>query len=195
MPDQNWSSSVEGCDLRDTTSTRQMSSARTGLSSESRPLVERSADVRADDQATASSSLVHPPLLVRPSPRVPLDGRPSGSVATKAQRLGRSASHHRRAQDRPRAQRHGRLLRGRAEPRHDGDERLGRGRAGVVAEPAGPPRRSGRTADGPRLVTGRAATGDERERLWARWREIDKNLDAYAARRSQETAVVILEPR
>ena len=35
-------------------------------------------------------------------------------------------------------------------------------------------------ADGPRLVTGRAARGEERERLWSRWREIDKNLDAYA---------------
>ena len=49
--------------------------------------------------------------------------------------------------------------------------------------------------DGPRLVTGRAARDDERERLWARWQEIDKNLDAYAARRSNETVVVILEPR
>ncbi len=46
-----------------------------------------------------------------------------------------------------------------------------------------------------RLVTGRAATGDERERLWARWREIDQNLDSYAARRSRQTAVVVLEPR
>jgi deazaflavin-dependent oxidoreductase (nitroreductase family) len=50
-------------------------------------------------------------------------------------------------------------------------------------------------ADGPRLVTGRAAEGEERDRLWARWREVDRNLDAYAARRSTETAVVILEPR
>ncbi len=50
-------------------------------------------------------------------------------------------------------------------------------------------------ADGPRQVQARAAHGEERERLWARWREIDKNLDAYAARRSTETAVVILEPR
>lgn len=48
---------------------------------------------------------------------------------------------------------------------------------------------------GPRRVTARAAEGDERGRLWARWREIDKNLDAYAARRSTQTAVVILEPR
>jgi deazaflavin-dependent oxidoreductase (nitroreductase family) len=48
---------------------------------------------------------------------------------------------------------------------------------------------------GRRDVTGRAAQHEERERLWARWREIDKNLDAYAARRSTETAVVILEPR
>jgi F420H(2)-dependent quinone reductase len=51
------------------------------------------------------------------------------------------------------------------------------------------------TADGPRQVTGRAARSDERERLCARWRQIDKNLDAYAARRSMQTAVVVLEPR
>ncbi|MGB5759899.1 MAG: nitroreductase/quinone reductase family protein [Acidimicrobiales bacterium] len=49
--------------------------------------------------------------------------------------------------------------------------------------------------DGHRLVTARAAVGDERDRLWARWREIDDDLDAFAARRSGETAVVVLEPR
>jgi len=49
--------------------------------------------------------------------------------------------------------------------------------------------------DGTREVTGRAAHGAERERLWARWREIDRDLDAYAARRPSETAVVVLEPR
>ncbi len=49
--------------------------------------------------------------------------------------------------------------------------------------------------DGHRLVTGREARDAERDRLWARWQEIDKNLDGYAARRPRETAVVILEPR
>lgn len=49
--------------------------------------------------------------------------------------------------------------------------------------------------DGHRLVTGRAALGEERERLWARWREIDEGLDAYAARRSTPTDVVVFEPR
>jgi len=49
--------------------------------------------------------------------------------------------------------------------------------------------------DGPRAVHGRAATGDERDRLWARWATYDEGLDAYAARRSRQTAVVILEPR
>ena len=44
-------------------------------------------------------------------------------------------------------------------------------------------------------VTGRAAQGDERARLWSRWREIDKGLDGYAARRPHETAVVIFEPQ
>jgi deazaflavin-dependent oxidoreductase (nitroreductase family) len=50
-------------------------------------------------------------------------------------------------------------------------------------------------AGGSRLVRARAAAGDERSRLWARWRDIDANLDAYAALRETETAVVILEPR
>lgn len=50
-------------------------------------------------------------------------------------------------------------------------------------------------ADGQCMVTARAAEGDERARLWARWREIDTNLDAYAALRSSETAVVVLEPQ
>ncbi len=48
--------------------------------------------------------------------------------------------------------------------------------------------------DGNRRVRGRAAEGQERERLWARWCEIDENLDAYAGLRSGETAIVILEP-
>ena len=49
-------------------------------------------------------------------------------------------------------------------------------------------------ADGRRTVRGRAAEGEERSRLWARWRELNANLDAQAALRSAETAVVILEP-
>lgn len=46
-----------------------------------------------------------------------------------------------------------------------------------------------------RPVRGRAAAGEERQRLWERWRHYDKQLDAFAARRPGETAVVILEPR
>ena len=49
-------------------------------------------------------------------------------------------------------------------------------------------------ADGRRHVRGRPADGEERDRLWERWRELDKNLDALAERRSGETAVVVLEP-
>ena len=46
-----------------------------------------------------------------------------------------------------------------------------------------------------REVLGRAAVGGERERLWQRWRELDKNLDGYAARRPHETAVIVLAPQ
>ena len=48
--------------------------------------------------------------------------------------------------------------------------------------------------EGRRDVRGRRAVGLERDRLWQRWRELDKNLDSYAARRPRETAVVVLEP-
>ncbi len=48
--------------------------------------------------------------------------------------------------------------------------------------------------EGLRKMRARAATGDERTRLWTRWADYDKNLDGYAARRPGETAVVVLEP-
>ena len=50
---------------------------------------------------------------------------------------------------------------------------------------------------GPRAVHGRAATPEERPRLWAKWGEYDgeDKLASWSARRPGETAVVILEPR
>lgn len=50
------------------------------------------------------------------------------------------------------------------------------------------------TKDGIRKVRGRAATGEEHDRLWAKWAEIDEKLDGYATRRPGGTAIVILEP-
>ena len=49
--------------------------------------------------------------------------------------------------------------------------------------------------DGPRAVRGRAAEGDERDRLWARWAEFGDQYDGWAALRSGKTASVVLEPR
>ena len=50
--------------------------------------------------------------------------------------------------------------------------------------------------DGRRRVRGRAATAEERPRLWSQWAIYDgpEKLASWAARRSRETAVVILEP-
>lgn len=50
------------------------------------------------------------------------------------------------------------------------------------------------TVDGTFAVVGRAADDTERERLWDRWSELDKELDDWASRRPTETAVVILTP-
>jgi deazaflavin-dependent oxidoreductase (nitroreductase family) len=51
--------------------------------------------------------------------------------------------------------------------------------------------------DGRRAIHGRAATPDERPRLWAMWGKYDgeDNLASWSSRRPKETAVVILEPR
>jgi len=47
---------------------------------------------------------------------------------------------------------------------------------------------------GLRRMRARAAEGEERDRLWARWEEIDRGLDGWASLRTVETAVVVLEP-
>jgi deazaflavin-dependent oxidoreductase (nitroreductase family) len=44
-------------------------------------------------------------------------------------------------------------------------------------------------------VVGRRGVGEERDRLWERWRQLDKGLDGFAARRPTETAVVVLDRR
>jgi deazaflavin-dependent oxidoreductase (nitroreductase family) len=52
--------------------------------------------------------------------------------------------------------------------------------------------------DGKRAVRARAAHGEERERLWARFRaqrEWGSDVDALALRRPGETTVVVFEPR
>jgi len=46
-----------------------------------------------------------------------------------------------------------------------------------------------------RTVRGRAAEGEERDRLWKRWHDFGDDVDGYATRRPTETAVVVLEPR
>ncbi|HEY8168597.1 MAG TPA: nitroreductase/quinone reductase family protein [Candidatus Limnocylindrales bacterium] len=53
-------------------------------------------------------------------------------------------------------------------------------------------------ADGTRKVHGRAAAGEERDRLWSRFQQQDADgrpIEGYAKRRPNGTAVVVLEPR
>jgi deazaflavin-dependent oxidoreductase (nitroreductase family) len=49
--------------------------------------------------------------------------------------------------------------------------------------------------DGVRPVRGREAVGEERARLWERWKEMGDDLEGYSVRRPAGTAVVVLEPR
>jgi deazaflavin-dependent oxidoreductase (nitroreductase family) len=49
--------------------------------------------------------------------------------------------------------------------------------------------------DHPRPVRARRAQGAERDRLWQRWAAVDVDLDRYAALRTNDTPVVVFEPR
>jgi F420H(2)-dependent quinone reductase len=44
-------------------------------------------------------------------------------------------------------------------------------------------------------VRARLVSGQERERLWGRWAEVNPDLDGYAGTRSTETPVIVLERR
>jgi F420H(2)-dependent quinone reductase len=46
-----------------------------------------------------------------------------------------------------------------------------------------------------RPARARRVEGDDRDRLWRRWADIDEGLDAYAASRSADTPVIVFEPR
>jgi deazaflavin-dependent oxidoreductase (nitroreductase family) len=50
-------------------------------------------------------------------------------------------------------------------------------------------------AGGVRAVRGREALGEERTRLWERFKDSGDDVDGYATRRPAGIAVVVLEPR
>jgi deazaflavin-dependent oxidoreductase (nitroreductase family) len=61
----------------------------------------------------------------------------------------------------------------------------------LEAHPAAVIRQAGQR---PRPVRARRAEGEERDRLWGRWAEVDPQLEGFAGLRNVETPVVILEP-
>ena len=131
-----------------------------------------------------------------PSTNRPSERGPQGVVASALREMGRVAADDNGPEKRRAAERDPRLLRGRAEPHLDGDEWLGAGEPAWWLNLQADPQALVELAGGTQCeVLARPAVGEERERLWQRWRELDKNLDSYAARRPHETAVVVLEPR
>ena len=111
-------------------------------------------------------------------------------------RLGCPAPHDRRAEVRARTQRHRRLL-------EDGPNLVTLAMNGwdeghpswwlnLEAHPDAVVRLAGQQD---RPVHARRAEGEERDRLWQRWVAVDPQQDGYAALRSTETPVVVLEPR
>src|SRR6266545_6524382 len=117
---------------------------------------ERIEGVRRSGAGCApAATLVHPVRLVGAPRNMPGQRWPGGVVASEAGPLGDGTVDDDRAPVRPDAPRHRRVLRGWAERGHPGHERLGRWRAGLVAEPtgaSGPIRRAGQW-DAPRAGT------------------------------------------
>jgi len=115
-------------------------------------------------------------------------------VARQARALGNDAGHDHRPADREETQRDPRLLRGWSEPGHDGDERLGAPEPAWWLNLQAQPDAEVELKSGTRAVRAHAAVGEERERLWARFREFGDDPDDYAHRRPGRTEVVVLEP-
>lgn len=61
----------------------------------------------------------------------------------------------------------------------------------LLANPKATLRVPGRTMP---VEARKAAPGEEHDRLWARWCEVDTRTERYSARRSEGTDVVILSP-
>ena len=150
----------------------------------------------AGGEGAATTAVVRRDLLARAPADRPSEPRTQGAVASTPGEVGCLAAHHEgRRSGEPRS-----VILGYYE---DGPNLVSMAMNGWgAAEPAwwlnlqADPEAVVELAGGVRReVLGRAAVGEERERLWQRWRELDKNLDGYAARRPHETAVVVLEPR
>src|SRR5262245_9547980 len=90
--------------------------------------------------------MVHPVRLGGPSRDLPRDRWPTRATPTEREDVRPDAHPYDRPQERNGSHRDPRLLRGRPAPVHARDERLGRARAGVVAQPAGASRRLHRPA-------------------------------------------------
>jgi deazaflavin-dependent oxidoreductase (nitroreductase family) len=141
-----------------------------------------------------TAPLARPPVLARASSACARDWRALGAVAPEAGRLGGTAHHDRRRTGQAHQVVVGYF------PDADNLVILAMNGWGL-AEPAwwldlqSHPEATVQSKDGVRSLHARLAQGAERGRLWSRWGEIDKNLDAFAARRPTETAVVVLEPR
>ena len=162
-----------------------------------RPMKEHDMSTTAEDRETAvpAAALVRPHRVGRASRDLQGHRRPARDLAPEARQVGHDARHDDRPQVRAGAQRHPGLLRGRPEPRHHGDERLGRGRAGLVAEPAGESGCDGdpqeRQARGPRVGRDRHGARAPLGALAAS----SATTRRYSKLRSTETAVVVLSPR
>ena len=87
--------------------------------------------------AASSAALVRPIGMAHPPRHSPTEWRPPRPVASYRKALGCHAATYRRATVRAAAFGDTRLLRGWAQPGHHGNERLGRPRASMVAEPSG----------------------------------------------------------
>ena len=132
----------------------------------------------------------------RIAPRI--GSRVAGSASARRQaRMGHAPALDTRQAIGQGAGRDRRLHRRWPEPDRSGDERLGRSGAGWWLNLQTDPNATVVLPTGHRDVRARAAVGEEREQLWARFLALNSSAftDASAALRSRETTLVVLEPR
>ena len=126
------------------------------------------------------------------------DGRLGLQRPVTGQKFGMMRLHDDRPALRPDPGCDRRLLRGRPEPGHPRDERLGQDEPAWWLNLKATPQAVVELADGRRSVSARAATSAERDRLWATFADYPgwgEDLDGLAAHRDRRPEIVVLEPR
>src|SRR5690606_37527983 len=132
---------------------------------------------QAAEHPEAAAAEVRPGCVVRPSRALPSAAGQGRLVGSPRAAVGHDAGHRDRSQVRAATLGDPWLCRGRRRPRHLGDNGWANPEPAWWLNLQANPEATVELVGGERRARARAAAGEERDRLWARWRDYEPKLD------------------